>query len=251
MPETLTSKTLVQRLRDGTNGEALEATGEAADEIERLERENERLSDYIKGLPDETPQPASRELALLLSRAAGWLAVQRGESAKSTGELIERLVAAVKGHAPETPQPASKYHNYPPCIGKSGPMTSGDCARWLEAKYSRHHELEDQASAQMIRNQAEEIHRLRAIIGGNEAHGNETDEPHVKLAHERLAKAAADGSFTTGMISSWDYAAANCAAAAMERANLAEAKLRPSQKANSTPPVDNEHVADGCEKFDV
>lgn len=70
----------------------------------------------------------------------------------------------------------TKDHNYPPCIGESGPMTSGDCARWLEAKYSRHHELEDQASAQMIRNQAEEIHRLRAIIAGNEAHGNEPSE---------------------------------------------------------------------------
>lgn len=68
----------------------------------------------------------------------------------------------------------SKDHNYPPCIGDNGPMTSGDCARWLEAKYSRHHELEDQASAQMIRNQAQEIHRLRAIIEGNKAHGFET-----------------------------------------------------------------------------
>lgn len=39
---------------------------------------------------------AAKERALLLCRAAGWLAVPEGESAKSTRELIERLVAAVK-----------------------------------------------------------------------------------------------------------------------------------------------------------
>lgn len=80
----------------------------------------------------------------------------------------------------------SKDHNYPPCIGDDGPMTSGDCARWLEAKYSRHHELEDQASAQMIRNQAQEIHRLRAIIEGNKAHGFETPACAVVMTAEAL-----------------------------------------------------------------
>lgn len=53
-----------------------------------------------------------------------------------------------------------------------------------------------------------------------------SDEIHVRLAHERLAKAASEGSFTTGSIELWEYSAANCAAAGMERANLAEARVR-------------------------
>jgi hypothetical protein len=38
------------------------------------------------------------------------------------------------------------------CIGENGPMTPEDCAKWLDAKYARHGELEDKAAAQMIRN---------------------------------------------------------------------------------------------------
>jgi hypothetical protein len=29
------------------------------------------------------------------------------------------------------------------CIGENGPMTPEDCAKWLDAKYARHGELED------------------------------------------------------------------------------------------------------------
>lgn len=74
-----------------------------------------------------------------------------------------------------TDGPFTSNDETPPCIGDDGPMTSGDCARWLEAKYSRHGELEDRASAQMIRNQASEIHRLRAIIAGNKQEPFETN----------------------------------------------------------------------------
>jgi hypothetical protein len=42
--------------------------------------------------------------------------------------------------------------------------------------------------------------------------------PSIKLAHERLSKAAVHG-FTTGPIGRWGPSEANCAAAAMERAN--------------------------------
>lgn len=52
----------------------------------------------------------------------------------------------------------------PQCIGENGTMSPQDCAQWLDKKYSRHRELEDQASAQMIRNQAAEIERLRAAL---------------------------------------------------------------------------------------
>jgi hypothetical protein len=45
-----------------------------------------------------------------------------------------------------------------------------------------------------------------------------TTDPSVQLAHERLSKAAAGG-FTTGLIERWGPSEANCAAAAMERAN--------------------------------
>lgn len=46
-------------------------------------------------------------------------------------------------------------------IGENGPMSPEDCALWLDAKYRRHHELEDRASAQLIRWQDAEIKRLR------------------------------------------------------------------------------------------
>lgn len=45
-----------------------------------------------------------------------------------------------------------------------------------------------------------------------------TDDVSTRLAHERLSKAAA-GRFTVGLIESWRPSEANCAAAAMERAN--------------------------------
>ena len=48
----------------------------------------------------------------------------------------------------------------PPCTGEDGPMSAEDCAGWLDRKYARHHELEDQASAHMIRNQRTQIDRL-------------------------------------------------------------------------------------------
>lgn len=57
-----------------------------------------------------------------------------------------------------------------------------------------------------------------------------TPESHVRLARERLAKAAAEGGFTLGPIESWDYNSANCAAAGMERANMAEATLKAAEK---------------------
>lgn len=84
------------------------------------------------------------------------------------------------------PVTRSSNDETPPCIGDDGPMTSGDCARWLEAKYSRHGELEDQASAQMIRNQAVEIHRLRAIIAGNKQEPFETSGNHDWIDFDRI-----------------------------------------------------------------
>jgi uncharacterized alpha-E superfamily protein len=41
----------------------------------------------------------------------------------------------------------------------------------------------------------------------------------LRLAHERLSKAAAEGGFTLGGIDHWSASDANCAAAMAERAN--------------------------------
>ena len=45
------------------------------------------------------------------------------------------------------------------------------------------------------------------------------EDQSTRLAHERLSKAAAAGGFTTGGVTRWGASEANCAAAAMERAN--------------------------------
>lgn len=65
----------------------------------------------------------------------------------------------------------SKEISFPDCIGEDGPMTPEQCAQWLDAKYARHGELEDKASAQMIRQlvatcqgMREDYGRLRAAL---------------------------------------------------------------------------------------
>lgn len=42
-------------------------------------------------------------------------------------------------------------------IGEDGPMTPEQCAAWLDAKYARHGELEDQACAKVIRNLCQDL----------------------------------------------------------------------------------------------
>lgn len=41
--------------------------------------------------------------------------------------------------------------------GENGEMTPADCIQWLEAKYARHGELEDQASARIIKSLCERL----------------------------------------------------------------------------------------------
>jgi hypothetical protein len=86
-------------------------------------------------------------------------------------EILRNELAELRrpAHAPVTSKPQF--------IGENGPMTAGDCARWLEAKHARHHELEDKASAELIRWQAQEIVRLRAVLGGIRESPHYTDLP--------------------------------------------------------------------------
>lgn len=86
-----------------TSGQWVIECGSCSCELTGFASQQDAWACWNKRPAPETPQPASKELALLLCRAAGWLAVPEGESAKSTRELIERLVAAVKAHAYETP----------------------------------------------------------------------------------------------------------------------------------------------------
>lgn len=82
--------------------------------------------------------------------------------------------------------PSSK----PQFMGDDGPMTSGDCARWLEAKFARHGELEDKASADLIRWQVQEIARLTAIVNGSR---DETESPHDITCNYRRRPLFSDG----------------------------------------------------------
>lgn len=88
-----------------TSGQWVIECGSCSCELTGFASQQDAWACWNKRPAPETPQPTSKELALLLCRAAGWLAVPEGESAKSTRELIERLVAAVKAHAYETPAP--------------------------------------------------------------------------------------------------------------------------------------------------
>jgi len=95
---------------------------------------------------------------------------------RPTGDYKQAEATASKDSRSESPAPILPSSK-PQFIGENGPMTSGDCARWLEAKYARHHELEDKASAELIRWQAQEIARLTAMTRG----AVETSEERVKI----------------------------------------------------------------------
>ena len=55
---------------------------------------------------------------------------------------------------------------------------------------------------------------------------NPSADPSTQLAHERLSKAGSEGAFTLGGVDHWSAQDANVAAAGMERANAAEARVR-------------------------
>jgi len=121
-------------------------------------------------------------LCIVCAREAAYVAALQDERLQTlqgecpTGDYKQAEATASKDSRSESPAPILPSSK-PQFIGENGPMTSGDCARWLEAKYARHHELEDKASAELIRWQAQEIARLTAMTRG----AVETSEERVKI----------------------------------------------------------------------
>ena len=70
---------------------------------------------------------------------------------------IERLRAEVERLRSDQPQDQSQDQSI---CGDDGPITPEECARWLEAQYARHGELEDRAAAQWLRRLCAEVERL-------------------------------------------------------------------------------------------
>ena len=79
---------------------------------------------------------------------------------------IERLRAEVERLRSDQPQDQSQDQSI---CGDDGPITPEECARWLEAQYARHGELEDRAAAQWLRRLCAEVERLTRELSSEKA----------------------------------------------------------------------------------
>ena len=70
---------------------------------------------------------------------------------------VDELRAEVERLRSDQPQDQSQDQSI---CGDDGPITPEECARWLEAQYARHGELEDRAAAQWLRRLCAEVERL-------------------------------------------------------------------------------------------
>ena len=123
---------------------------------------SDRLTDDRLGLGERLRRYADawkaevEELRAEVERLTQADAAARGdiEMLYQSREVLQREVERLRS---EQPQDQS-------ICGDDGPITPEECARWLEAQYARHGELEDKAAAQWLRKLCAEVEDLRAAV---------------------------------------------------------------------------------------
>ena len=91
-----------------------------------------------------------------------WLGL--GERLRCYADAWKAEVDELRGEVERlrSDQPQDQSQDQSIC-GDDGPITPEECARWLEAQYARHGELEDKAAAQWLRRLCAENARLRKL----------------------------------------------------------------------------------------
>jgi len=99
--------------------------------------------------------PAREELERLADDFTTWA---RNKGPEGPYALIERIRAITARMDAQEPVAWPKVYGEPPDTftreddpNNDGSLSPEQCAKWLDAKFARHHELEDRACAQMIR----------------------------------------------------------------------------------------------------